>query len=199
MTAGPKTYNGGVEAILTFFSRNKTDNGSYSEVNRLIMECATSKESLSTLYRMFKKSVFAVSFGITCDYQLAEDCVIETFIRLTQVTNFNPKRGNGKGYIIKTAQNVAHELLRRHQREYRNFFIQSYGEADKTVEDSIFINQLLKHLTSKQRQLVIMRCCSDLTFKEISEIMHIPETTARSRYQKAMAILQEKAGVDSEK
>jgi DNA-directed RNA polymerase specialized sigma24 family protein len=44
-----------------------------------------------------------------------------------------------------------------------------------------------------------MRCCSDLTFKEISEIMHIPATTARSRYQKAMAILQEKAGVDSEK
>ena len=199
MTAGPKTYNGGVEAILTIFSRNKTDSGAYGEVNRLIVECAASKESLGTLYRMFKGTVFAVAFSITSDYQLAEDCVTETFIRLTQATGFDPKRGNGKGYIIKTAQNVAHELLRRHQREYRNFFIQGYGEADKTVEDSIFINQLLKHLTKKQRQLVIMKCCSDLTFKEIAEIMRIPESTVKSRYNKAMAILQEKAGVNSEK
>lgn len=199
MTTGPNTYNGGVEAVLSIFSHNKTDNCAYGEVNRLIMQCATSKESLGTLYEMFKGSVFAVAFSITSDYQLAEDCVIETFIRLTQAKNFNPKKGNGKGYIIKTAQNVAHELLRRHEKEYRNFFIQSYGEADKTVEDSIFINQLLKHLNDKQRQIVIMKCCGELTFKEIAEIMHIPESTAKSRYQKGMSILKEKAGVNSEK
>ena len=199
MTAGPKTYNGGVEAILTLFSHKKTDDSTFGEVNRLIVQCATSKESLGILYQMFKGTVFAVAFSITSDYQLAEDCVIETFIRLTQADSFNPKRGNGKGYIIKTAQNVAHELLRRHEREYRNFFIQGYGEADKTVEDSIFINQLLKHLTKKQRQLVIMKCCSDLSFREIAEIMHLPESTVKSRYQKAMVILQEKAGVNSEK
>ena len=192
-------YNGGVEAILTIFSRKNTDNSEYSEVNRLIMECATSKESLSTLYQMFKGSVFAVAFSITSDYHLSEDCVMETFIRLTQAKNFNPKKGNGKGYIIKTAQNVAHELLRRQNKEYKNFFIQGYGEADKTVEDSIFINQMLKHLNDKQRQIVIMKCCSELTFKEISEIIHVNVSTVKSRYQKAMSILQEKAGVNSEK
>ena len=199
MAAGPKTYNGGEEAILTIFSHKNTDDSSLGEVNRLIVQCSTSKESLGTLYKMFKGTVFAVAFSITSDYQLAEDCVIETFIRLTQADSFNPKRGNGKGYIIKTAQNVAHELLRRHEREYRYFLIQGYGEADKTVEDSIFINQLLKHLTKKQRQLVIMKCCGDLSFREIAEIMHLPESTVKSRYQKAMAILQEKAGVNSEK
>ena len=44
-----------------------------------------------------------------------------------------------------------------------------------------------------------MKCCGDLSFREIAEIMHLPESTVKSRYQKAMAILQEKAGVNSEK
>ncbi|MDE6678025.1 MAG: sigma-70 family RNA polymerase sigma factor, partial [Ruminococcus sp.] len=68
--------------------------------------------------------------------------------------------------------------------------------ADKTVENSIYINQLLELLNDKQRQVVVLKCCSELTFKEIAKIMKCPETTVKSRYKKAMAILQEKAGAD---
>ena len=34
----------------------------------------------------------------------------------------------------------------------------------------------------------------ELTFKEIAHIMKSPESTVKSRYKKAIAILQEKAG-----
>lgn len=199
MIAEPKYYDGGGNAILTILSPTDAVNDESGEVNRLIAECARSKESLSKLYVMFKSSVFAVSFSITSDFHLAEDCVIETFVRLTQVKNFNPRKGDGKGYILKVARNVALELRRRQKREFDDFFIQSYGEADKTVEDSIFINQMLKLLSDTQRQIVVMRCCSGLTFKEIARIMTLPESTIKSRYKKAMTILQEKAGVNSEK
>lgn len=199
MIADPKIYNGGGGTIFNILSQKESEADYSGEINRLITECASSKESLSALYIMFKKSVFAVAFSITADYQLAEDCVAETFVRLTQLDSFDPKKGDGKGYIHTVARNVALELRRRHRREYENFFIQSYGEADKTVEDSIFINQMLKQLSDKQRQIVVMHCCSELTFKEISKIMKCPETTVKSRYQKAIAILKEKAGVDSEK
>ena len=50
---------------------------------------------------MFKNDVFAVAYSITSDYQLAEDCVAETFIRLTQVKNFNSAKGDGKGTYTK--------------------------------------------------------------------------------------------------
>lgn len=199
MIAEPKFYDGGGGAILTILPQTDAVYDETGEINRLIIDCATSKESLSKLYVMFKSSVFAVSFSITSDFHLAEDCVIETFVRLTQVKNFNPKKGDGKGYILKVARNVALELRRRQKREFDDFFIQSYGEADKTVEDSIFINQMLKILSDTQKQIVVMRCCSGLTFKEIARIMTLPESTVKSRYKKAMTILQEKAGVSSEK
>lgn len=198
MVIDSKIHTGGGSTISSIFTQKETtqDNGN---VNRLIETCAESQESLRTLYNMFKKSVFAVAFSITSDYHLSEDCVSETFIRLTKVRNFNPKKGDGRGYIHKIARNVALELRRSHKRDIEDVFVANYGETDETLENSIYINQLLTVLNDKQRQIVVMKCCSGLTFKEIAKIMKCPETTVKSRYQRAITLLKEKAGVNGEK
>lgn len=202
MIAEPNYLSGGDGTISASFARSAHNSNNYQEttnVNELIASCSVSKENLSKLYTMFKSSVFAVAFSITADYHLSEDAVAETFIRLTQAKNFSSRRGDGKGFILTIARNVALELRRRYKKEVTNFVIQSYGEAEQTVEDSIFINQLLKHLNDKQRQTVVLKCCAELTFREIAVIMKCPETTVKSRYKKAMSILQEKAGENGEK
>lgn len=196
MNAPTELFSGGDINILTALTQTNALPDGDNTVNELIQSCSTSKESLSRLYVMFKDMVFAVAFGITGDYHLSEDCVAETFVRLTRIKRFSAKKGDGKGFIITIARNVALELRRRYKKEITNFIIQSYGEAEKTVEDSIYINQLLKHLNPNQKQTVILRCCAELTFKQIARVMKCPETTAKSRYKKAIAILQEKAGED---
>ena len=199
MTAETKYLGGGDGTILVSFAHNNHETVETINVNELIANCSVSKESLGKLYEMFKGSVFAVAFSITADYHLSEDAVAETFIRLTQVRKFSAAKGDGKGFILTIARNVALELRRRFKKEVTNMVIQSYGEAEQTVEDSIYINQLLKHLNDKQRQTVVLKCCAELTFREIARIMKCPETTVKSRYKKAMTILQEKAGENGEK
>ncbi len=195
MLANTKINPGG-DLIIFAFNHNNISSQNVGEVNQLISTCSTSRDSLEKLYIMFKSTVFAVAYGITADYHLSEDCVAETFVRLTQVKNFNPHKGDGKGFIITTARNVASELRRRYKKEINSYIIQSYGDAEKTVEDSIYINQLLKHLNDKQRQIIIMKCCAEMTFKEIAKTLKCPETTVKSRFKRAMNILQEKAGAD---
>ncbi|MBQ9956109.1 MAG: sigma-70 family RNA polymerase sigma factor [Ruminococcus sp.] len=199
MTADTKLFHGGDTAIIFTHTQPIADDMEISqqcnEVNDLIISCKTSKESLSKLYTMFKRSVFAIAFSITGDYHLSEDCVAETFVRLTQVKRFSAKNGDGRGFIFTVARNVAFEQRRRYRKNCVNLVIQSYGDADKTVEDSIFINQLLKNLNDKQRQIVVLKCYSGLTFKEIAVIMKSPESTIKSKYQKAINILKSKAGV----
>ena len=199
MTADTKLLHGGDTAILFTHTQPIAEDAQSlqqnDEVNNLILSCRTSKESLSKLYIMFKRSVFAIAFSITGDYHLSEDCVAETFVRLTQIRRFSAKDGDGRGFIFTVARNVAFEQRRRYKKNCVNLVIQSYGDADKTVEDSIFINQLLKNLNDKQRQIVILKCYSGLTFKEIAVIMKSPESTIKSKYQKALSILQSKAGV----
>lgn len=195
MMAEQNLITGGDGTIFLSRSENTAVSQEDNLINNLILSCKTSKESLCTLYNMFKKSVFAVAFSITGDYHLSEDCVTETFVRLTQVKRFSAKDGDGKGFILTIARNVALEQRRRYKKECVSFIIQSYGEADKTIEDSIFLNQLMKNLNDKQKQIVVLKCYSDLSFKEIASIMKCPETTVKSRYRKAIEILQKKAGV----
>ena len=195
MTVEPNYLSGGDAPILASFKPQEITASEGDSVNELIMKCSDSKECLEKLYLMFKGSVFAIAFGITSDYHLSEDCVTETFVRLAQVRKFSAKKGDGKGFILTIARNVALEFHRRYRRETESDpIIQSYGEAEKTVEDSIYINQLLKFLNDKQRQTVVLKCCVELTFKEIAGIMKCPETTVKSRYKKAISILKEKAG-----
>ncbi len=164
------------------------------DTNRLIEQCRTDRKSLEILYNTFKKDVFSLAFSILGDYHLSEDCVAETFVRLTQVKRFSKSGGDGKGFILKIARNCAMEIHRRYKKEACSNVIQAYGEAEKTVEDSIYINQLLKNLSDKQRQIVVMRCCNQLSFREIAKIMRSPESTVKSRYKRAMDILRKKAG-----
>ncbi|MGN1036285.1 MAG: RNA polymerase sigma factor [Ruminococcus sp.] len=164
------------------------------DTNGLIEQCRTDRKSLEILYNTFKKDVFSLAFSILGDYHLSEDCVAETFVRLTQVKRFSKSGGDGKGFILKIARNCAMEIHRRYKKEACSNVIQAYGEAEKTVEDSIYINQLLKNLSDKQRQIVVMRCCNQLSFKEIAKIMRSPESTVKSRYKRAMDILRKKAG-----
>lgn len=201
MIVDSKFYAGGDSKISMLLNPCEQKNHydiSCENVNELIAGCSESKDKLEKLYTMFKDSVFAVAFGITSDYHLSEDCVTETFVRLTQVKRFSAKKGDGKGFILTIARNVALEFRRRYKREKESddIYIQNYGEADKTVENSIYINQLLEYLNDKQRQVVMLKCCSELTFREIAKIMKCPETTVKSRYKKAISILQEKAGAD---
>lgn len=190
MIAGAGSYQ--IEKNVSAAIKQLPENA--DNVNHLIAECGRSKECLCRLYNMFKGSVFAVAYGIVADYHLAEDCVAETFIRLAQAKRFSEKKGDGKGFILTIARNVALETRRRFKRDINDVYLQNYGEADSIVENSIFVNQLLEHLNDDQRQVVVLKCCAELTFKQIAKMMKRPESTIKSRYQKALKILQEKAG-----
>jgi len=187
---------GGDGGIIAIFSDRGRAVKADDSTNLLIERCASSKAALSQLYTMFKDSVFAIAFSIIGDYHLSEDCVAETFVRLTQLKHFSADKGNGKGVIITVARNTALELRRRYRRDVHDFPVQSCGGTDTRIENSIYLNQLMSNLNDKQRQIVIMKCCAELTFKEIAKIIKLPESTVKSRYRKAMDILQAKAGDD---
>ena len=196
MEAEINTFSGGDGQIISVFVQKSEFPEKDNTVNQLITECSGSKESLEKLYKTFKDKVFAVAYSITQDYHLSEDCVAETFVRLTQIKRFSASKGDGKGFILTVARNVALEYRRRYKRHVHDMVIECYGDAAKTVEDSIYINQLLKCLNDKQRQTVVLKCCAELTFKEIGKIMRCPESTVKSRYQKAISLLKGKAGDD---
>lgn len=159
-------------------------------INALIKASANQMSALEELYYLVKNDVFAFAYSILRDFQLSEDCLQETFLRLPKAAeNFKPDR-NGKTYILAITKNVAKEMLRSERKQLKL--------AKKEAENSTYhysgsvadIEELIKPLNKKQVQVVNLYIYSELTFKEIAEVLHLPESTVKSRYQRAIKTMQ---------
>ena len=57
------------------------------------------------------------------------------------------------------------------------------AESENFEEEFRVINFLLSKLPENQSEIIRLHLHSELTFKEISEILKIPEATAKSRFK----------------
>lgn len=66
-------------------------------------------------------------------------------------------------------------------------------EADRPIyEEYRRIRLLLDGLPPEQSEIVRLKCYDGLTFRLISELLEIPEATAKSRYRYAIKHIQER-------
>ena len=65
------------------------------------------------------------------------------------------------------------------------------SEDDRPMhEEYLRISKLLEGLSSEQQEVVRLKCTDGLEFREIAQILEIPEATAKSRYRYAIGHIQ---------
>lgn len=75
------------------------------------------------------------------DRQLAEDCVVEVFLRAKKLGD-PPVHPNVTGWLFKTARNVVREKLREKKRYYRlNTSLERLGEYSEGVDAPFFARE----------------------------------------------------------
>lgn len=161
-------------------------------VDSLLKSICSDPKSFEKLYMLLRKDVFACAYSILTNIELSEDAVNETFIRLYSLSKKYTPQGYAKAYILKVCKNVSMEIKRQHS----NHIVTDqppeqvfYSDND----DSIFVEELLSKLSEKERQVIILHCYSDLTFKEISKILSIPESTVKYHHRKALSKCRKRA------
>jgi len=158
-------------------------------INELIIASKDKMSALEELYHLMKKDVFSFAYSILRDFQLSEDCLQETFLRIPKAAAGFRADKNGKTYILAITKNIAREIIRSEKkqkklREDETNNIRSHSREVSEIED------LLKPLNEKQAQVVNLYVYNQLTFQEIAELLHLPVSTVKSRYQKAIKVMQ---------
>jgi len=69
-----------------------------------------------------------------------------------------------------------------------------YFDGDKLHERLLHI---VENLTEKQRRVFQMKYFDDLSFREISEILEISESTLKSAYYAAVKVIEEKILIET--
>ncbi|HJX98779.1 MAG TPA: sigma-70 family RNA polymerase sigma factor [Chthoniobacterales bacterium] len=122
----------------------------------------------------------------------AEDIVQEAFVRFWRkqhdITN--------RGLLYATVRSIALDFLRRDSRRSRREST-AMSDVDHSVAPAFEIEDdtqralvaALDLLPTEQREVLVMKIWSDLTFAEIASALEISQNTAASRYRYALAAL----------
>jgi len=154
------------------------------------------------LIHRHKNKVFSYISLYIRDQALAEDIFQDTFMKVIQSVKAGRYQDNGK--FISWVMRIAHNLIIDHFRrikqintisndDYESDLFNSKKYADSTVEDDMIKSQIQKDvrtmislLPEDQREVVILRHYTGLSFKEIAEITDVSINTALGRMRYAL-------------
>lgn len=164
-----------------------------------------SYQSFEALVLRYKNPLMNFIFRFLGDYDLCEDVLQETMIRIFKNKNsFNP-RFKFSTWIYTIAVNlVKSELKKRKRRNYFSF-IQTDNEKneifqiadngsrpDELVDGKIkeeIIQQALLKIKDKHREAVVLRDIQELSYEEIAEITKTSIGTVKTRINRGRAEL----------
>jgi RNA polymerase sigma-70 factor (ECF subfamily) len=158
---------------------------------------------IASLYAATREGLWVYAMSILRDESAAEDVVHDAFARLMARTageaGFQPDCP--RSYVFASARHLALNRLReldtlkRKTPEARPYLAwktpPSPEEAARRAEELAGIHAQLDRLPAEQREALLLRTQSGLTFAEIGEVTGVPLQTAMSRYRYAVAALRE--------
>jgi len=169
----------------------------------LIMRFVKGEQScFEHLIHRHKNKVFAYISLYIRDQALAEDLFQDTFLKVIQSVKTGKYYDNGK--FISWVMRIAHNLIIDHFRrvkqmntisndDYESDLFNSKKLSEDNVEDNLVKNQihkdirmLISKLPDDQREVVILRHYSDMSFKEIADITGVSINTALGRMRYAL-------------
>ena len=129
-----------------------------------------------------KDKLFRLSLSVVGNRQDAEDIVQDALLHILNKSDHWHTINNIEAYCFRTVRNLALDMLSLKDRQsFRLQENEDYSDT-KNVEEQLtsdeeirLIHQLIHQLPEKQKTIVQLRDVEGLSYKEISEIMEIPE------------------------
>ena len=154
------------------------------------------------LIHRHKNKVFSYISLYIRDKALVEDIFQDTFLKVIQSVKAGRYSDNGK--FLSWVMRIAHNLIIDHFRRlkqintisndnYESDLFNSKSLAEDNVEDHMIkkqihkdVRNIINNLPDDQREVIILRHYSGLSFKEIAEITDVSINTALGRMRYAL-------------
>lgn len=160
------------------------------------------EQSLEKLIYRHKRKVYAYIMMVVKDDQLADDIFQDTFIKVINTIRSGSYKEEGK--FIQWVMRIAHNLIIDHFRRNKRLPVINNSSddfnifdlvriTDPSVEEQIIMDQiyedvrnLIELLPDEQKEVLIMRHYSDMSFKEIADATNVSINTALGRMRYAL-------------
>jgi len=153
----------------------------------IILRCKKGDvESYGEIVQKYQKMIYNIVYRMLGDPADAEDITQTAFIKAYEnLDRYNPEYPFFS-WIHRIAVNEALNFIKQRQRIVE--LEDTHASPDNDPEDEYAqneiqqqIDQALENLTPANRIIIILRHFGELSYREISEILDVPEKTVKSR------------------
>ena len=160
------------------------------------------ESAISVLIERHRKRVSDYIYMMVKDRDVADDIFQETFIKVIRVLSEGRYVETGKflSWVLRIAHNQVIDHFRQNKQQNQVTesdagydILNSRKFSDTTVEDHMVsaqiesdVRKLIDYLPDEQREVVMMRYYSGLSFKEIAEQTDVSINTALGRMRYAL-------------
>ena len=169
----------------------------------LVVEFVNGRQSaIEVLIRRHQKRVYSYIFLLVKKQDVAEDIFQETFIKVIKSLKEGRYVDTNRfsSWVMRIAHNLIIDHFRREKQSkmlskdaYEVDILNHPRYSDKTVEEEIVFEQILtdvraliEQLPEDQREVILLRHYSDLSYKEIAEQTNVSINTALGRMRYAI-------------
>jgi len=163
------------------------------------------ERAFRTLVERHQERIYGFLVGMVRDRDVANDLFQETFLRVVAAMQRErgsyEQQGRWLGWVMRIARNAALDHLRSRKKfqdvdsgdeEGTSFFERIPSDDPDAAAQLDLLNQLgvlreaVEQLPPEQREVVLLRHESELTFREIAEITDVSINTALGRMRYAL-------------
>ena len=165
--------------------------------------CRHDPEALSTLVEVYSPRVFGLLYRLSGSREAAEDLMQETFLRVVRMIGQYQHVGKFEAWLFRIASNLARDRARQIKRRGPLISLDGSAEDSPAVPEQEYADQsperqimqkeagrrleaCLDRLTEPEREILLLRHYSDLSFREIADMLGVPLGTALARAHRAL-------------
>ena len=164
------------------------------------------QQAFAQLVKRWERPIQSLCSRMTGDLHRGEDLAQEAFSRVFAQRKVYEPTGQFSTYLWRIALNLCYSELRKVSRRRETALLDEAGELDVEEpvaegpppdlslveqENAAGVRQALLQLSEPYRAVVLLRHYEGLKFREIGEVLEIPEGTVKSRMCEALTQLNE--------
>lgn len=156
------------------------------------------RQAQHRLYKLYSQAMYNICIRMLGDRSLAEDALQEAFISAFRKLHTFEGRASFGAWLKRIVINKCLSHLKKQKIEFESLEDQSvepvYEEnhVSEPVIDPVIIHQAIKELPEGCRVVFTLYLLEGYDHKEISQILDISVSTAKSQYHRAKKLLRQK-------
>lgn len=147
------------------------------------------KLGIEELYKIYSKLVFGVIYSILKNTDETEDVLQNVFIKIFKLDNEKLPTKSHLSWLYSVAKNETINYIKKYSKEKKFENLYEISDNDTEIEkvlDKEYFNNLIKNLPQKQQEILSLKIVSNLSFKEIANILNVKIPTVQWHYYKSL-------------